>query len=216
MILRGSKRRCPHLVISRFLGADVVECLLSHVEKQRTAFEPATVSVYHGEARVAKVNVESRDCLRLADICPFRPLMKQAIGQILPTAMAALGILGQTAKLREFECCAYGDRSFFLPHIDTSRTGPRRVISCVYYFFREPARFTGGELRLYAWRRLTATEAAPPETIDIIPECDSLVLFPSALRHEVRPVACPSGEWRDFRFTINCWAYMPAQSSTVC
>lgn len=37
------------------------------------------------------------------------------------------------------------------------------------------------------------------------PETDTLVAFPSWLRHEVLPVRVPSGDWADCRFSINCW-----------
>jgi Rps23 Pro-64 3,4-dihydroxylase Tpa1-like proline 4-hydroxylase len=43
--------------------------------------------------------------------------------------------------------------------------------------------------------------------IDIPARCDNPVIFPSGLKHEVRPVVLPSGDWGHHRFTINCWAY---------
>ena len=208
---QGIERHCPHAVVVDFLRVDAVEELLAYVDRHRAEFVPATVydSVSHAEA----VKPGARNCHRLADIGPFKPLMEEAIGAILPSAVAALGILIPRAKAREFEFCAYGDGSFFKPHNDTLSKGPRRAVSCVYYFFREPAGFSGGELRLHAWPRLTMPQPDPPETLDISPRCNSLVLFPSALRHEVRPITCPSSDWRDFRFTINCWAYAPNASN---
>ena len=46
-----------------------------------------------------------------------------------------------------------------------------------------------------------------PVFADIEPETDSLVAFPSWLRHEVLPVRIPSAAWADGRFTINCWLH---------
>lgn len=211
--LRGAECRCPHLVVPGFLGADTVQRLLLHVEEQRAAFKVATV--YNRDSGGERLNSESRNCLRLADIGPFKSLMKEAVRAILPAAAATLGILGQPAEAYEFEFCAYGDGAFFDPHIDTLPMGSRRIVSCVYYFFREPACFTGGELRLHAWRRLASSDADPSATMDVVPQCDSLTIFPSSLRHEVRPIACPSGAWRDFRFAINCWAHRRAAPRTA-
>jgi Rps23 Pro-64 3,4-dihydroxylase Tpa1-like proline 4-hydroxylase len=205
--LSGVGQRCPHVVITSFLGADFVEQLLLHVEERRDAFKPATV--YNRESREDRLNRESRNCLRLDDIGPFKTTLKQAIEEILPTATRMLGILRQQAKAREFEFCAYGDGAFFAPHIDTAPSTSRRVVSCVYYFFRQPPCFSGGALRLFGWPNVSVPASDAVATIDVIPQRDSLTIFPSSLRHEVRPIVCPSDEWRDYRFSINCWARQP-------
>jgi len=208
--LRGSETRCPYLIVNRFLGAKVVEQLLTYVCEHWAAFVPA--SVYRRDARKDSVIVDSRNCLRLTGIGPFESLMKDAVGELLPRAITDLGILERRIGASEFEFCAYRNGGFFAPHIDTLPTGRRRVLFCVYYFFREPVPFTGGELCLHAWQRLTSGTDAPSPIVEVRPRCDSLVIFPSLLRHEVKPVVGSSGEWRDSRFTINCWAYRSTAS----
>ena len=52
----------------------------------------------------------------------------------------------------------------------------------------------------------SAGGAAAPH-VDIVPETDTLVVFPSWMSHEVLPVRVPSGAWIDRRFTINCWIH---------
>ena len=205
--LNGVEQRCPYVLVDNLLGAELVERLLAFVAEQRTSFEPATV--YSREAHEDKLNLEARNCLRLDDVGPFKATMKQAIEAVLPAATRMLGILGPTPKPRELEMCAYGDGASVGPHIDTSPAGPRRVVTCVYYFFRRPAGFSGGALRLFAWPNVSGSPSTAPQTVDVPPRRDSMTIFPSALRHEVRPVACPSGEWRDYRFSINCWAHWP-------
>jgi Rps23 Pro-64 3,4-dihydroxylase Tpa1-like proline 4-hydroxylase len=37
------------------------------------------------------------------------------------------------------------------------------------------------------------------------PRNNRLIAFPSFVPHEVRRVACPSGEFADSRFAINVW-----------
>jgi Rps23 Pro-64 3,4-dihydroxylase Tpa1-like proline 4-hydroxylase len=51
------------------------------------------------------------------------------------------------------------------------------------------------------------SQADSPRFIDINPDTDAMVVFPSWLRHEVLPVHVPSGAWLDRRFTINCWLH---------
>jgi Rps23 Pro-64 3,4-dihydroxylase Tpa1-like proline 4-hydroxylase len=80
-----------------------------------------------------------------------------------------------------------------------------RVLSCVYYFAETPRRFQGGELRLYGFPD-PFREAAGP-IVEVVPEPDKLVIFPSWLEHEVLPVQVPSKAWRDCRFSINCWIH---------
>ena len=205
--VRGIEQRCPHVVVPNFLGTEATKRLLRYTEERRADFLPATI--YSRDAGGAKLDLGARNCLRLADIGPFKPLIKQAVAAVLPEAMTALGILGAPTRAREIEMCAYGDATFFAPHIDTQKTGPRRIVSCIYYFYHEPPRFSGGELRFHGWQSLSPGNAQASMMIDVHPRCDSLTIFPSWLYHEVRPIACPSGAWRDYRFAINCWGYRP-------
>ena len=80
------------------------------------------------------------------------------------------------------------------------------MISAVYYFHVEPKGFTGGELRLYRYGAPAETLGKEPGNhVDIAPINNSLVAFPSWALHEVRPVQCPSDEFREYRFAVNCW-----------
>lgn len=98
----------------------------------------------------------------------------------------------------EMQIAAHNDGAFFRRHNDSYKGwNLNRVISAVYYFHREPCGFTGGALRLYP---LTGEGNA-----DVAPTHNSLVVFPSFVQHEVMPVACPSGEFMDSRFALNCW-----------
>jgi Rps23 Pro-64 3,4-dihydroxylase Tpa1-like proline 4-hydroxylase len=103
----------------------------------------------------------------------------------------------------ELELVAHGDGAFYRRHIDTQTATERshiRVLSGVYYFHRQPKRFTGGALRLYAI-------GDPQRFTDIEPTHNTLVVFPAWAPHEVQPVRCPSGQFMDSRFAINCWLH---------
>ena len=58
---------------------------------------------------------------------------------------------------------------------------------------------SGGALRLYAFG------PGGDRYEDVVPEHDSLIVFPSWAAHEVLPIACPSGRFADSRFALNCW-----------
>lgn len=208
LALKGVEQRCPHIVVENFLGRDVAEQMLRYGEEQRAEFKPATV--YNRETRAERLNLESRHCLRREGVGPFKATLKDAIAAILPSATTALRILGQAGQDLEFEMCAYGDGAFITPHIDTSVAAPRRVLSCVYYFFGDPPGFQGGLLRLFGWPN-PAASIGPLPSVEIVPRRDGLVIFPSTLQHEVTPVGCPSGAWRDYRLSVNCWVHRRAE-----
>ena len=104
----------------------------------------------------------------------------------------------------EIELAPHGDGAFFKPHIDMrfGETGDR-VISVVYYLHGTPKNFTGGGLRIYP------NEIFPGDDVPIVlePTHNSLAAFESYVHHEVLPASCPSGEFKDYRFAINCWIH---------
>ena len=77
----------------------------------------------------------------------------------------------------------------------------QRVMTTVYYFYKEPKAFTGGELCLYG---LGADENSSAQQ-EIEPRFDRAVFFPAWFPHEVLPVHCSSGTFADGRFAISCW-----------
>lgn len=113
----------------------------------------------------------------------------------------------------ELEIAAHGDGAHFAAHSDIpfgwgrsplggDKSGTQdRIVSLVYYFYREPRAFEGGEL----WLHRFGSNAEPGDFVEIKPERNSLVVFPSWTTHEVRPVKCPSKTFADYRFAINCW-----------
>jgi Rps23 Pro-64 3,4-dihydroxylase Tpa1-like proline 4-hydroxylase len=197
--------RCPHIVFRDVLGAERVAALLAHVSARRDDFTPAMIRNRRSGERL--VDRDVRDCLYLRDLGVFEEPIKAFVSAIADRAVTMLGLIEPCVEPTEFEIAAYGDGGRFGAHIDTDeRLGRVRVLSCVYYFAATPRRFSGGELRLYGFPTLSRAAAAAP-SVDIHPDADTLVVFPSWLRHEVLPVRVPSGAWADGRFTINCWIH---------
>lgn len=96
-----------------------------------------------------------------------------------------------------------------LPGISTRRCVPAavrlfRALSAVYYFYREPKSFSGGELLLFPF------VSRPDETTctTVEPLQNTMIVFPSWATHEVATVQCPTKAFADSRFAVNCWLHM--------
>lgn len=184
------------------LGAAVMDDLLSYAVAREADFRPA--GVYEHGVRTTIVNSRSRDCMRLTGLGPFRTLLSDAVAARADDAAARLGLSEPGMEPVEVELCAYGDGGRFRRHMDVLPPPARvRVLTCVYYFSTTPRRFAGGALRVHPWPGQDA------ELIDIEPEPDTLVMFPSFLPHEVTPVVADTPEWRHRRFNLTCWLCRP-------
>jgi Rps23 Pro-64 3,4-dihydroxylase Tpa1-like proline 4-hydroxylase len=197
----------PYAQLTDFLPAEELSSLLEWVLAHQDRFAPATIM--SGDQAV--VNAEWRVGLTCRDLGPLEPQLRKRMLDALPVVMAKTGAAGPEPSTLELELAAHGDGAHYRPHTDLpigarrkQRTiGDDRVLSSVLYFHAEPKGFSGGALRLF---RLGAEETGDEsEFVEIPPLRNSLVVFHSWIRHEVRPVRCPSREFRDYRFALNCW-----------
>jgi hypothetical protein len=192
----------PYVQIRDFLSQTELEDLLNYVLSHRHKFKPATV----GNGDQSLLNRDLRVALTCGKLGPLEERLEARFRDALPLIGEKVGVPPPLPDSLEVGLAAHGNGAFYRPHIDlvigdhannrTAESG--RVLSAVYYFHAEPKRFSGGELRLF---RLGSESGF----VDIEPLQNSLVAFHSWMRHEVRPVAVPSGEFRDCRFAINCW-----------
>jgi Rps23 Pro-64 3,4-dihydroxylase Tpa1-like proline 4-hydroxylase len=132
-------------------------------------------------------------------------VVSSQLKDLLPFIFQRLHIKPFTPSKLEVELVVHGDGAFFLRHIDThtKRDGRRRIISAVYYFHALPKAFSGGILRLHS----AAASGQQHTFVDIAPDCDTLVFFPSFFPHEVLAVKCPTGQFMHSRFAINFWIH---------
>ena len=189
----------PHGVVRDWLGEQFVERLLIYAQSNEHLFK---------ESRVASNRIDStrRISRRLDDLGDLKQELRAKVRELLPTMLETLGSKPFDPTF-ELELVAHGDGAFFARHLDTI-TGPeylnsRRTISAVYYFYRLPKAFSGGVLRLHS----LAASGKQGTFVDIPPDYDTLVFFPSMFPHEVLPIKSPSGKFIDSRFAINCWIY---------
>jgi len=106
----------------------------------------------------------------------------------------------------EIQMTASGDGDYFRMHRDGDLQSTREL-SFVYFFFSEPRRFSGGELRIFDAERVGA-RAEPTDRSQILsPRQDMVVFFPSRNEHEILPVRVPTRAFADSRFTVNGWIH---------
>lgn len=194
----------PHRIFRNVLGPDKVAALLDYVTTQRGQFAPARI--YNRLTHEAGVEADSRTCWRLTDLGPFADPIRTFVDGRSAAVAKDMGLYETRLDAREIEICAYEDKGFFRRHTDTMSKGPIRVLTCVYYFSTEPQGFNGGSLRLFP---LPGRSRSNDAFVDVPPDCDTLVMFPSMMMHEVLPVAKPSEDWRANRFNITTWACRP-------
>ena len=177
--------------------------MLAYAQLNRHRFKESNVG--HGDT--SRIDPTRRRSQKLKDFGDLAGEIEVKIQELLPVMFERLGSTPFAASKFELELVAHNDGAFYVRHKDTfTKTdgiSSHRIISGVYYFHTQPKSFVGGVLRLHS---LAAT-GEPGTFVDIEPDNDTLVFFPSWFPHEVLPVACPSGRFEDSRFAINCWVH---------
>jgi Rps23 Pro-64 3,4-dihydroxylase Tpa1-like proline 4-hydroxylase len=94
----------------------------------------------------------------------------------------------------QVDCVTYQDGDHFEQHTDFVPLAifPRRY-TWVYYYHKEPRRFSGGQLVFFKQGR-------PIE--EVSPKAGTLIAFATDISHAVKTVRVPSGEFADSRFTM--------------
>jgi SM-20-related protein len=105
----------------------------------------------------------------------------------------------------EVQLTAHNNDHFFERHRDSGPEVASRIVTFVYYFHSEPRNFSGGALRLYKGRLENGIYSCGEPAADLDPTNNTMLFFPSACYHEVLPIKCASGEFKDSRFTVNGW-----------
>lgn len=202
----SANRLARHLVIDKFLPPELHQALLAHALDNAAGFAPSEVRP--GERGYVDPDIR-RSLLLDIGLGALEPAFQAAIAARLDELCAGAGVAPFAIARAECELAAHGDGHFFRIHHDTlikaGRTSTRtdRVMSLVYYFHRQPQGFSGGELAVYPF--------GGGEPVLIEPRDNRLVAFAAMTPHEVRPVRCPSGQFADYRFAINCWLHRARQ-----
>jgi len=190
-----------YVTFSHFLLPEELNGLLEHALVRREKFKRAEVLRPGHRGRVV---FRYRRSHVLVDLGEFSDVITYRIRSYLPWVVRKLGIPPFRVRRALAHVTANNDGDFFKRHTDFYQG---RVITFVYYFYREPKRFTGGELRLYHTNCKNGRVAATRDFDTILPQQNHIVFFPSFLVHEVSRVRCPSHALEDSRFTVTGWVY---------
>src|SRR6267142_27810 len=185
-------------------GGPAVSQLLEHVVRNEKRFTSATVREADGPDAV--VNEKLSRAATLDDLGGFEKVFTERIKQHLHEVLPRIGKKPFPIGRIEMQITASSDGDYFRLHKDTDGTDTREV-SFVYFFYREPHRFSGGELRIYPTRMIDGRLQPADHAATLSPRQDSMIFFPSLNDHEILPVRVPSHAFADSRFTVNGWIH---------
>ncbi len=204
---RSAVATAPILIESRFLK---IQNFLSEAENQRILnyvienqreFEDSKA----GTSGISDPNYRKSKIFYYFE--EFGDLIREQIKKNLPQVREHFGIPPFEISEIESQITAHNHGHYYKVHNDNGDdVTTHRVLSYIYYFHREPKAFSGGELRMYDSLKLGETSYSIAESYkDIPPTNNSIVFFVSNCLHEVRPIICPSKDFKDSRFTLNGW-----------
>ena len=198
------RRMPPYRLIRDFLPPPLPAALFDWAIDNEAQFKPTMVGSGLGERH----EPTHRQSVSVRDFGPLRETLRQRALEIAPSLIDEFGVSPSVVGSVELELVAHNEGAFLKRHIDTFTgsgwdTHATRLLSAVYYLHRAPKAFSGGCLRLFPLG--FGGREADDRYLDVEPEHNMLVVFPSWVEHEVRPIACPSRQFADSRFSINIW-----------
>jgi SM-20-related protein len=195
-----------YVVLDEFLVPAELETISRFALENEDKFEPSQV-VVPGEA-AGRVDFRSRRSNVVTDLGNLGEMFRERVRQVLPLVAQRLRINAHDLRQIDVQMTASNDQEFFVAHRDDGEAFPNRAITYVYFFHREPASFTGGELKLFHPSAVIESEGAPSRFTMITPAQNQIVFFPSSLLHEVTALSVPSKAFADSRFTVNGWIHL--------
>lgn len=186
-----------YLQIEDFLTLEEKSRLLDHVFQQESAFIPTYTLTGAPDHRRSMVLYSFPD---------FSESIVNRVQAIIPYIINKLKIPSFSVSQIETQLTAHNDGNYYKIHNDDGVPEiSNRELSYVYYFYREPKPFSGGELLIYDSKIENNLYIATETFKTVEPRNNSIVFFLSRYMHEILPVICPSKAFADSRFTVNGW-----------
>ncbi|MDZ7956496.1 MAG: 2OG-Fe(II) oxygenase [Aulosira sp. DedQUE10] len=193
-----------YVQIDNFLTAEEHQLLLNYVLEKESDFVPTTTSTNE---------INYRQSMVLYSFPEFSELILTRIQALIPNVFSSLGLPSFPITYIESQLTAHNDGNYFRIHNDNgSPETSLRELTYVYYFYREPKYFSGGELLIYDSKIINNFYVNSESFQTVEPRNNSIVFFLSRYMHEVLPVSCPSQFFANSRFTINGWVNRAANS----
>lgn len=185
-------------VIPDVLPESLADQLVQYILANEAAFRPAA-------------NTGNIDNYRTSLVLPvfneFQRLLHNALLPHIRDCVVAFGLPRVSPIRLESYLNAYPDGTFFRCHTDNDAHAVRtRLLSFVYYVYRRPQAFSGGDLVMFEARRQDGEYQIGAGRV-IVPQHNAVVCFPSYVPHEVLPVHVPSRAFADSRFALTGWVH---------
>ena len=185
--------------IDEFLTREDQRRLLNYVFAEAAEFVPTNTSTDEVNYRRSSVLYFFPD---------FAELIRDRIQSVTSEVFRKLDLLPFSISQIETQLTAHNDGNYYKVHNDNgSPETVTRELTYVYYFYREPKPFSGGELVIYDSKIENAYFVKADSFKTIEPRNNSIVFFLSRSMHEVLPVRCPSRSFHHSRFTLNGWIH---------
>ncbi len=186
-----------YVQIDNFLSSEEHKKLLKYVLTKESEFLPTSTSTN---------DVNYRRSMVLYSFPDFSDMIVRRVRAMIPDIISKLDIPSFSISQIEAQLTAHNDGNYYKIHNDNgSSDTANREFTFVYYFYREPKAFSGGELLLYDSKIENNLYVNAESFTKIEPRNNSIVFFLSRCMHEVLPVICKSRSFADSRFTINGW-----------
>jgi Rps23 Pro-64 3,4-dihydroxylase Tpa1-like proline 4-hydroxylase len=203
-----------HIVHEDFLSPAEVDGLLAYCLDREEDFVESMVIQPGTTGGVVKRDY--RRSRALFDLGDYRTVLEDRVRQCLPEVLEELGFAPFEPSHVEASLNATNDGGFFGLHNDNGHDLLHsRRLTFVYYLFREPQGFQGGDLRLFETRFTDGRYLATDHSERVAAVRNRVVFFPSVLEHEVMEVSCPSGDFADSRFAVNGWVHDQGSPKSV-
>ena len=195
-------RAAPFVLLKDFLPAELHDSLIPFLVSRQDSFVPARILDAKGERHYKP---SYRDSLGFQGEWQGMKRFSRSFTDILPGLFGRLHVAPFAIDKIELDLRAYRDGHFFKMHVDGRPSVPataNRIVSLVYYFHRQPRPYTGGELILFD-SDPDSGQTTKARFTQVVPEDNTLLVFPSRFYHCVVPIQCPGPDFGDSRFVIN-------------
>lgn len=194
----------PYVRIPDFLPQAARDEILNFALVNEDDFDSSTIKNSAGKGN--HLDLQIRKSSVVTDLNGLPGLFETELRDIALDIAQVLELdISEDYKL-ELQLTAHNDGAYYKMHRDNNTPSSRtRLLTFVYYFHQVPKGFDGGQVRLFD--TLEDSFAVAETFVDIEPEDNSLLFFPSGVPHEVLNVDCPSKSFENSRFTLNGWLH---------
>lgn len=201
------------IVIENFFDKDTNVLILKDTFKAKEKFKDAGVgkNVINKKMRSNKWwDIQQEDPeLKTTNIGNIftKAIQDSYLHQICKTAFSPINQLENTTR-GELQVVTYGNKQEYNYHTDKFALSNHRILTMVYYFFKEPKQFRGGNLEItdglvYNGKILKQSPKPIVKTINI--KNNMLVIFGGSLAHKGTQVLLNNNKFENGKFAITFW-----------